>query len=581
MLVSGVTDRPGWTWRFRSVVLLITLGWVGLTCQVLWLQTGGPERWSQQAQQQRTRQFLKAPKRGRILDRNGRVLVDHQPRFLLRRQHGSGELPPALRASLEEKTVSLLESGRSVPLPLGLLGRGTELCNQWPQLELQEVSARSYPHGTLASHLCGYVREEVLAQDEVELTRTVGVEGVEAAFDQSLRGKEGLQTVLMSATGVPLGLLSQRLPEDGQDLRLSLDLELQLTAERALDAAARWLESQPDRRASAPSVALMMDLKSGELLVMAVRPAFSPALFLKADEGLRQLLQDPGAPLMNRAIAGLYPPASTFKLVTAAAVLRHHPEWAKESFYCSGSQRYGETTFHCFQTSGHGSLSFERALALSCDSVFYELATRLSIEELRGVAWELGLGQSTGLGLPGEEAGLLPGPEYVKGREGRAWFKGDSANLGIGQGYLLVTPLQLLTAVGRLLTGSELKPRLLPAEQNTAPGAPPAALGPLLEGAKMAVQFGTARSASLEGATVAGKTGTAEAPTTSDNPKGLNHTWFVGWTPAERPEVVALCLFEGSGGYGGEVAAPVVKQMFDKWRKNSQLEEIISKKSKN
>lgn len=571
----------GWKWRFRLALLLLGVAWLGLACNVLWLQTGGPERWSRQAQAQRTRQFLKTPKRGRILDRNGRVLVDHQPRFLLRRKTGQGKLPDALRESLDPTTVESLEAGRLVPLTLAHLGRGAELCNRWPQLELQEVSARSYPHGDLACHLCGYVREEVLSQDEVELTRTVGVDGVEAAFDEKLRGKVGLQTVLMSANGVPLGLLSQQLPEDGQDLTLSLDLELQRTAELALDRAADWLRTQKDRRADAPSVVLLMDLASGELLVMAVRPSFSPELFRTAGEGLEELLQDPTAPLMNRAIAGLYPPASTFKLITATAVLRHHPEWARASFHCTGSQKYGDTVFHCFQTSGHGTLTFEEALAVSCDSVFYELATRLSIQELRTLASELGLGESTGVGLPGEQAGLLPGPDYVKEREKRPWFKGDSANLGIGQGYLLVTPLQMLTAVGRLLGPSDLRPSLLPVQQGGRPKPPPQYLKPLLEGAKLAVELGTATSAAVSGVAVAGKTGTAEAPRTRDNPRALNHTWFVGWTPAENPQVVGLCLFEGSGGYGGEVAAPVVKQVFDKWRKNSQLEEIISKKSKN
>lgn len=541
---------------------------VMIAARTLYLQLGGPTRWSQRARQQQTANLAQPPKRGRLLDRHGHVIVDHAPRFLLHWSPANGtEAPPAeLARMLRPPILKALGEGRAVPIDNVNLPAVSEAVSQTRGLSLQQISTRAYPYQTLACHAMGYIREEEVPGSENGMMHCIGVDGLEAYYDERLQGTRGLRTLLISATGVPLGMISEVPPRDGPDLVTSLDLDLQKAAESALDNTAVYLKEQPNRRGSAPSVALLMDAASGEMLVMAGRPSYDPALFPKGDERLGKLLSDPEAPLMNRALAGLYPPASTFKLVTAATVLRKHPEWARETFYCSGSRTIGGTVFHCFVTTGHGTLSFEEAVAVSCDCVFYDLATRMPPEELLASARELGFGSPTGIDLPGEAAGNLPDLTKLKS-EGRPWYAGDSANLGIGQGYTLATPLQVLTAAARLVGNPKVKPRMLavPGKPPKQP-EPPADLAPLWVGTRGAVDYGTAAGVDFGGLSVAGKTGTAEAPTTKENPLGLNHTWFVAWAPAEHPRVVALAFFEGSGGYGGEVAGPVVSAMLQAWQ---------------
>lgn len=538
-----------------------------IAARTLYLQLGGPTRWSQKARQQQTANLAQPPKRGRLLDRNERVIVDHAPRFLLHWApvEKTDTLPPELALSLKAGALKALQSGRTVPIENSALPSVAEAVSRTKGLTLQQISTRSYPHQNLACHAVGYIREEEVEGAENGLMHSLGVDGLEATYDQRLQGTRGLRTLLVSATGVPLGMISELPPRDGPDLVTSLDIDLQRAAESALDTTAVYLKEHPDRRGKAPAVALMMDVTNGEVLVMAGRPSYDPSLFPKADERLGKLLTDPEAPLMNRAIAGLYPPASTFKLVTAATVLRKHPEWAREAFYCSGSRNIGGTEFHCFVTTGHGALTFEEAVAVSCDCVFYDLATRMPPEELLACAKELGFGSLTGIDLPGESPGHLPDPVQLK-NEGRPWYAGDSANLGIGQGYTLATPLQVLTAAARLVGNPKVKPRLLAAPAKAPdPPLPIGDLAALWEGTRGAVTYGTAAGVDFGGLAVAGKTGTAEAPTTAENPQGLNHTWFVAWAPADRPRVAALAFFEGSGGYGGEVAGPVVSAMLRAW----------------
>lgn len=556
------------SWILAGFALLI-LG------RTLWLQLGGPDRWSKRARQQQTVNLAEPPTRGRLLDREGRVIVDHVPRFYLN-WDGVHEPPEELKAHLDSRSQRMLKDGLPAAVEPEALPALSELLSRTSGLTLRQLSSRSYPLGELACHAVGYIREEEMAGAGPGRVLNVGVDGLEAAYDARLRGVEGTQIQLVSATGVPLGLISETRPTDGEDLRTSLDLDLQRAAERALADTANKLAEHPERRAAAPAVALMMDARNGEILAMASRPSYDPTLFLRGDKKLEKLLKDPESPLINRALAGLYPPASTFKLVTASAVLEHHPEWAKELFYCSGSRTIGETVFHCFVTSGHGQLTFEEAIAVSCDTVFYDLATRLTADELVDTAKKLGFGAKTGIDLPGESAGSLPDPRERK-EQGQPWYAGDSANFGIGQGAVLATPLQVLTATARLLGRPGLKPRMLLGPDPGPPIGLPEKFAPIWVGTRGAVEYGTAGGVYVEGLEVAGKTGTAEAPTTKQNPHGLNHTWLVAWAPARAPQVVALAFFEGSGGYGGEVAGPVVTQMLQTWKEKQAKEKSFQK----
>ncbi len=567
--------------RIGLTVVVLSLIYLSVLSRVWTLQDGAPETWSRLARAQQIQNTHQPPRRGRILDREGRVLVDHRPIFILRLVEEldlSGQFLSELERVLGLDSVrNLLAQGR-VRIPHDRLAAVSEVTSLHPGLVLSEASARSYPHGNLAGHVLGYVQDSTPSAGGGRGVR--GVEGLEAQYDEVLSGVPGLREVLVSAQGLPLGLLSATQSREGRDIHLALDLKIQKRTEQALSKASDRLRGKRDRRPEAPSVALAMEIPSGEILAMASRPSYSPTLFLASDAKLGELLNDPTAPLINRAIAGLYPAASTFKLVTALSVLEAKPEWAAEGFHCSGSQTIGETVFHCFVTTGHGALTFEEALAYSCDTVFYDLAVRLGPERLLSGAQALGFGQPTGLDLPGELPGLLPTPAWIEREFERPWYDGDSANLGVGQGYLLVTPIQLAVGVARLLCDRPLQPRLLKQSQDHA--VQPVSLRPSLRriwnGARGAVLYGTSTGVDLPGLEVSGKTGTAEAPTTEDNPEGLNHVWFVGWAPAEAPEVVALAFFEGSGGYGGEVAVPVVAEILDAWMEERKpgvsLEEV-------
>ena len=568
--VGELGVQPG---RLRATRWLLVALAVVILGRTLWLQLGGPDRWSKRAHQQQTANLAEPPQRGRILDRHGRVLVDHVPQFHIHWE-GDSEPPSQLNALLRPAARQALRSGQAVAVEQAELPAVSELAGRLPGLSFQQLSIRAYPLGSLACHALGYIRDEEYEAAGPGRMRTVGVDGLEATYDQRLRGVEGSLIQLVSATGVPLGTVSERPPTDGEDLLTSLDLDLQKAAEKAMESVARSLEDRLHRRAKAPAVALMMKVNSGEMLVMAGRPSYDPTLFLEGDKRLEKLLSDPNSPLMNRALSGLYPPASTFKLTTAAAVLKSHPEWAKESFYCSGSRTIGETVFHCFVTTGHGRLTFEEAIAVSCDTVFYDLATRMSAEDLVGTAQRLGFGSPTGIDLPGESSGNLPTPAQRKS-EGKPWYAGDSANFGIGQGATLATPLQVLVTTARLFGNAKLQPQMLAIESPPQVSPLDPALEPIWAGTRGAVAYGTASGVTVDGLEVAGKTGTAEAPTTRENPEGLNHTWFVAWAPARAPEVIALAFFEGSGGYGGEVAGPVVAEMLRAWKEKQAKEKSI------
>ncbi len=552
--------------RTWAVALLFGLLAVGLLVRVAYLQLGGASAWSSRAQEQYLQSVDEPAQRGRILDRAGRVLVDHRRVLML--SAAEGWEPSEEQFARLEKVVGSggrrqFELTGHVRVPEDRYAMAAELTILDSALQLSESSERYYPHGELAGHLLGAVRLGEHGGIEVR-----GEVGLEAQYDDLLSGVAGRRELLVSATGRPLGLLNQIEPQDGDDLVLGLDWNLQRVAERALLNASNRLKGRAERRPEAPSVALLMEVPSGQILCLAQRPSYSPALFLERTAELQELLNDPSAPLLNRAVAGLYPAASTFKLVTGAAVIDELPGRAEQRFYCPGQRTIGETVFHCFVTSGHGGLDFREAIAHSCDTVFYDLAVELGPARLGEAAAKLGFGRPTGIDLPGEEGGLLPTPEWIREEVGRSWFDGDSANLGVGQGFLLVTPLQLATGVARLLCDSEVVPRLSKLKASgEKPGVVPSERYRVLwQGSAGATSYGTASGFAVPGLSVAGKTGTAEAPTTADNPEGRNHVWFVGWAPADRPEVVALAFFEGSGGYGGEVAAPVAREMLEAWQ---------------
>ncbi len=492
------------------------LQWIlGLCAVLLWgrllqLQWWDHSYWKTRGEQLRLWDEPLAARRGRLLDRNGRALADNEPWV-----EGKPLTP--------ERQARLAERGR--------------------RYEVQ--AQRVYPAGALFGHLLGYVGERHTGQADWQ-----GKEGLEARLQQKLAGTDGWRRWLVTSQGQKLRLLQEKSARPGQDVRLTLDLALQQVASVALDSVLRQLGSVRAANDQPAGAVVVLEAETGRVLAMVSLPAFDPNLFVRAghDAEIRGLLKDSRAPLLNRAIAGQIPAASTFKIITASAAMHQGLIPPLRRFYCSGARWIGGVPFNCFVRTGHGDLSFEQTLAFSCDCAYYDLGLELAGTQLTDWARLWGLGQTTGIPLPGEQPGSLP--DLSKATEG------ERANLSIGQGDLLVTPLQMAcVAAGVNNRGWIPRPTLFFNKPDSLGRVqlPEADWARLRAGLEGAVTQGTAAGAGGQGLGLAGKTGTVENSPSSDNPRGYNHAWFVGYGQG-----LAIAVFlERSGGYGGALAAPI------------------------
>ncbi|MBD3162532.1 MAG: penicillin-binding protein 2, partial [Candidatus Eisenbacteria bacterium] len=449
--------------------------------------------------------------------------------------------------------------------------------------------ARRYPHGSLAAHLIGYVGEV----SEEEIARGIGERpyrrkdligrtGVEAAYEEELRGIDGIETVGIDALGRRTNLFGE-LPSTpairGNDLLLTIDLDLQRAAEQALDSVPSWLEPDlAEPPGPRPGALVALDPRNGEILAMASRPTFDPNRFvrgLSAEQWRR--LSGAGFPLLNRAIQSSYPPGSTFKTITALAGLeiggidptRPMPR------SCIGYLPFGNRRFRCWKRQGHGSLALRAAIVQSCDVYFYQLGMLLGTERMMDYAGACSLGAPTRIDLPQERTSLIPTVEWYLRERGARPVPGAALNLSIGQGDLLLTPLALARSMAAIATDGSLHvPRVvrgvLGRDARTVPvlsdepvtiGRVPASDAHLrvvrdaLEGVVMDLR-GTGKRARVGSIRVAGKTGTAQ------NPHGDDHALFFGYAPAEAPEILVVVVLERSG-HGGAIAAPVAQRVLE------------------
>ncbi len=425
---------------------------------------------------------------------------------------------------------------------------------------------RRYPHGTLAAHLLGYAGEI----NEAELTARaadgyrpgdlIGRSGVERSSEQNLRGRDGAEYVVVNAMGRRVSTyadVAPRPPVAGRDLVLTLDLKVQRAMEEAMAGVDR-------------GAAVAIDPRDGGILGMVSRPVYDPNEFSHglSQESWREMSREGSNPLLNRAIQGIYPPGSTFKIVSMIAALRSgvaRPETHMQP--CHGSYFFGGRSFGCWKPEGHGTLDFVGALQHSCDVYFYQVGLRLGLPRLEATARALGLGERTGVGLPQENAGLMPGPAWYDKRWGVGrWRKGVLLNLAIGQGEILTTPLQLALMTAEASgSGRALRPHVV---LRVGDGTTGGSDRPVQSGAvadrgvwdtvhralKLVVDEGTGTAARVPGVSVAGKTGTAQ------NPHGEDHALFVCYAPAEHPTIALAIVVENSG-HGGSVAAPLAGQV--------------------
>jgi len=528
---------------------------------------------------------VRAP-RGLIHDRDGRLLVENIPSYSLLLDRGRVVDPGsslAFAAQILDRPTAELErrlrkhSNTPVFLPvllaerlsLAQVARFAVAAWEHPEFEIDIEHLRLYRHGMQTGHVLGYLGEvgkPELAEhpDRYSPGDLVGKRGVEETFDRSLRGQEGRRVVVVDSRGQVLEELSREPAAPGHDLELSIDLELQQEAERQLR----------DR----VGAVVAMDPRSGEVLALYSSPAYNPNVFargLTAQEW-QDLLGAPHNPLQNRALQNTHPPGSVFKIVMAVAGLEEGIIRPGEKMYCPGWTTIYNHRFHCGKRSGHGWVNLEEALKESCNVYFYHLGQKLGLERIAHYAELFGLGQTTGIELSGEKRGLVPSEAWSLATRGSPWFPGETISLAVGQGALLVTPLQVARMMAAVANGGQLvTPTLVhqPEPSRRRPlGIEPSALAAVRRGLVAVVNEpgGTAYwTARLPRFRIAGKTGTAQVVASRVLGSGeelpfeeRTHAWFASFAPAEDPQLVVVVFVEHGGG-GAAAAAPIAKALYE------------------
>jgi penicillin-binding protein 2 len=438
----------------------------------------------------------------------------------------------------------------------------------FPGLQVEVTSARGYLYGQTASHLLGYLGKpspKQLASPEysdIPQESFVGQFGIEKTFDSTLRGTAGKKIVEVDALGNVIKFVRIQKPVRGNDLKLTLDVNVQMEAEKGLgEKAGAVVALQPD---------------TGDILALASAPSFDPNLFVGGItySDWQELLNDPRKPLMNRAIQDQYPPGSTFKPVTALAALESGTVTDNTQFFCSGSIYFGRV-FRCWKEGGHGVVDLYKGLVQSCDVYFYEIGKRISIDTIAQYASALGLGRPTGVELESEAPGIVPSTKWKLKTRKEKWYQGETLSVAIGQGYLTATPIQMARMIATLVNGGKLyKLHLVNNGGNDTKPESIAALNPeyveMIKKALVGVVYangGTGGAARSNIVSIGGKTGTAQVIGGAVKEKDLadqykDHAWFVAFAPQNNPEIAVSVLVE-HGGHGGSAAAPIAKNVIE------------------
>jgi penicillin-binding protein 2 len=432
-----------------------------------------------------------------------------------------------------------------------------------PGVIVEIEPARVYPTNTFAAHLLGYVREvsdEQLRQGRYRRGDLIGQAGLERLLDEHLRGQDGGESFEVDSVGRPVRLLERREPRPGAQVFTTVDRRIQEVAEQAMAGHA--------------GAVVVLDPRDGDVLALVSTPAY-PLDQLTGNlnrEAWLRLIRDPHAPLLNRALQSQYAPGSVFKVVVTAAGLQEGVLTPADRTYCNGQFQLGKWTFHDWKEGGHGHVDLRSSLVHSCNIFFYQAGLRVGPALMARYARAFGLGAVAGVDLGGEKPGSVPWAEGPRGR--RAWQAGETVNMAIGQGRLLVTPLQVARMMAAVATGGVLwKPRLVQRVERADGTLAHAGLaratgrvdlsgvvwGFLQSALAGAVSEGTGTAARLPGVAVAGKTGTAQSAVR--DAKVPDHAWFASYAPADDPQAVVVVLVE-RGGKGGQVAAPIARKIY-------------------
>ncbi len=572
-----------------------------LGARLYYLQVVEAQRYTMLADENRINVRLLPPPRGQIFDRFGEpVAVNGENYRLVLVPEQIGDLEKALE--IVDRIVPLGEVDRRRVLRearrkrgfVPILVRGNLTWDEVARIEVNAVDlpgiaidpglTRHYPQGPVLSHIVGYVaavaEHDLTGDPLLELPDfRIGKDGVERRRESELRGTAGASEVEVNAFGRVIRELGRQEGRPGEEVVLSVDLGLQ-----------RYCFQRLAQQESASTV--VMDVHSGEVVALVSSPGYDPNLFSSgiSTQQWNALRQDPRSPLANKAIAGQYAPGSTFKMMVAVAALETRAITPEQRITCPGHFELGEQRFHCWRRGGHGAMNLHDALKNSCDVYFYELARRVGIDRLAPMCRRFGLGEPTGTDLPGERPGLIPSREWKQATRKIPWLQGETVLTGIGQGYVLTTPLQLAVMTARLVNGGRaVVPRLTRPEvmranepqvrrdQFPSLGIAPATLAAVRNGMSAVINEpgGTAQALRLRDGDLAigGKTGTAQVRriTMAERERGVrkneelpwkerDHALFVGYGPVEAPRYAVSVVVEHGGG-GSAVAGPIARDI--------------------
>ncbi|NWF93154.1 MAG: penicillin-binding protein 2 [Syntrophaceae bacterium] len=540
--------------------------------------------------------------RGMLLDRRGRVLAHNRPSFEVFLVPEDLKTNPEVLTRVSEmldldpeEIRNRVEGPKRRPAFQPVKIRSDIDWNELARLEFNRVHLpglivdvrprRTYNYGDLASHLIGYLGE----MDESELKQTkdfqyrmgvlVGKYGVEHRWEADLKGVDGGRQIEVDTLGRESRPLRSVDPVPGNNLILTIDLDLQRVAEEAFQDKSGAL--------------VAMDPRNGRILAMVSKPSFDPNLFAKSisPQEWKSLMENPRHPLQNRVIQGQYPPGSVFKIITAIAGLESGIITPNTQITCTGVYPYGNRDFRCWKEGGHGTVSLHRALVESCDIFFYQVGLKVGVDLIARYANEFGLGRPTGIYLAHEKPGIVPSTSWKKKRSGAPWYSGETLSLAVGQGYISTTPLQLVMLISAIANGGRFYlPQVVERVENVYGTVleeyPPIEKGRadvseetlriVREALMGAVNepHGTGWACALSEVKVAGKTGTAQVITLPQNfKKGdmdrmplkfRDHAWFVAFAPFEAPRISIAVLVE-HGGFGATAAAPIAKKVIEKY----------------
>ncbi|HEY6944791.1 MAG TPA: penicillin-binding protein 2 [Candidatus Acidoferrum sp.] len=583
-----------------AIASYFIVGMIGVLLLGFWkLQVIDSDKYATLAERNRVREIPVIAPRGRMLDRDGRVLVDNRPSFsVLLLRDDMAQVEKHLGAISEGLSIPLddlkdqLNSTKSLakfqPIIIKSDASPADIAyieshrSDIPVLEMISVSRRRYLPDGFLSHAVGYVGE--VSEQQIEASNGklrmgdyAGKFGLELQYNDSLQGTDGKRRVIVNSIGKEVGRLTTQEAIPGKQIQLSIDYDLQQVAEQSLGPR--------------PGAVVALDPRTGEVLAMASHPALDPndfAVRVSADEW-KKLNEDPEKPLLNRAIQAQLAPGSVFKIVMATAMYESKAVPESFSVFCPGYGTFYGRQFKCWvfwqNKAPHGVVDIHKAVNQSCDIFFYNLGMRLGIDRISYYAEKFGLGRKTGIDLPSEEPGLMPSEDWVRRVFHRKWYPGETVSVAIGQGAVTTTPLQLARLIGGIASGGVfMQPHMLKDAQNVAEVKFPLSdstvekitddmYGVINKG-------GTGAALKLQDIEFSGKSGTAQVigyntrDRVGKQKRFIDNAWFVGYAPRRNPEIVVSVLVQESGKHGGEAAGPVVRDIikayYDKKNKKTQ-----------